>query len=80
MFKNVFTIGLIALLLAATTQAMAADVFVTSKGKKFHTEDCRLIKNKATTAIDDKEAIEKGLEPCKVCHKSEAAAQKPSKE
>ena len=78
MVRKLLTFGLIALLLAATTQAMAEEVYVTTNGHKYHTEDCRLIKNKKSTKIDKDDAEKSGFEPCKVCHKSKTAKEKSS--
>jgi len=62
--------------LASSTFAFAADVYVTKNGKKYHKETCRWIKNRETTKMDEKEAIEKGYEPCSRCFKSKAVSDK----
>lgn len=43
-------------------------VFVTEKGKKYHSENCRtLAKSKDLIQLTLEEAIEKGYKVCKVC-------------
>lgn len=59
--------------LSATTFAFAEDVYVTKRGKKYHKEDCLLIKNKGAEQISKKEAIEKGLTPCRKCFNDEVS-------
>lgn len=46
-------------------------VYVTKRGKKYHKEDCRFIKNRETISMDKKEAEAKGLTPCGRCFKEE---------
>ncbi len=41
-------------------------VYRTKTGKKYHTEDCYMLKSKIKTTV--KEAKELGLEPCKICN------------
>ncbi len=50
-----------------STAALAADVYITAKGKKYHGEVCRFTKNKEVTKVDEKDAIAKGLEKCNKC-------------
>ena len=40
-------------------------------GTKYHVEDCRYL-SQSKIAIELKDAIEQGYEPCKVCHPSTA--------
>lgn len=47
--------------------ASAKDVYVTQNGKKYHTADCRWVKNRDTIKIDEEEAKKKGYEPCGQC-------------
>lgn len=42
-------------------------VYITSKGKKYHTATCRTIKNSSTTELTKEDAINTGYEPCKIC-------------
>lgn len=42
-------------------------VYKTPSGKKYHTSDCRMVKN-VSEAIDLNTAIELGLTPCKLCN------------
>ena len=78
MIKKVLLMGLCAALLASTTLAFAGDVFVTKSGTKYHKEDCRLIKNRETTKMDEQEAIEEGYTPCGRCFKEKAKEAKAS--
>lgn len=41
-------------------------VYKTSAGEKYHTENCRYVRNKEIE-IKLSKAIHKGLQPCKVC-------------
>ena len=53
MVKRIAMIGLVGVLLMATTYVMAEEVLATQKGVKYHKETCRLIKNKDNaTKID----------------------------
>ena len=66
--KKITMLVLTMALLANTALALAQDVFVTKNGKKYHTsQDCRWVKNKQTTSMDEKAAIEKGYKPCGRC-------------
>lgn len=43
-------------------------VYKTKSGDKFHLSDCQYVKNKSNTiSLDYQEALNAGLEPCKVC-------------
>ncbi len=66
MINKLLTLALLGTLLT-TTAAFADDVYVTANGKKYHKEDCRLIKTKHPVKIEKSEAVKKGLEPCKSC-------------
>lgn len=59
------------LLLSSVTLAFAKDVYVTNKGKKYHVEECRWIKNRETIKMDEKDAIQKGYKPCRCIEKEE---------
>ena len=72
MLRKMLMGGLCAMILTLSTVSFAADVFVTKDGKRYHRQECRLIQKREVTAIDEKDAIEKGLTPCKVCFKEEA--------
>src|SRR2546423_166840 len=50
----------------ACNVASAQTVFITKTGKKYHTSDCRYL-NESKIAIELKDAIAKGYEPCKIC-------------
>ncbi|MCD4728879.1 MAG: hypothetical protein K8R46_14570 [Pirellulales bacterium] len=80
MLKRMMMMGLVAMMLAGTTMAYAADVYVTKHGKKYHQADCPIIRNKDVTEMTEKEAKDKGLEPCAKCLKKKALkAEKPKK-
>jgi hypothetical protein len=44
----------------------AQTVYKTPSGQKYHLASCHMVKN-VSEAIDLKEAIKIGLEPCKIC-------------
>lgn len=71
MFKRLASLVLCLVFLTATSLAFAEDVYVTKQGKKYHSSDCRFIKNRETQKIDIEEAKAKGLEPCGRCFGSE---------
>ncbi|MBL7130488.1 MAG: hypothetical protein ISS45_03660 [Candidatus Omnitrophica bacterium] len=50
-------------------------VYVTASGKKYHREDCRLIKNRKTTGISLADAQGRGLQPCSRCFLKEAKSE-----
>ena len=75
MRKALATLMCIAILAVSTT-AMAGEVYVTQKGKKYHKENCRFIKNRKTVVMQEKEAKEKGLKPCGKCFKPKKKKQK----
>ena len=66
MFKKLITLCM-CLLLLSSTFAFAGDVYVTKTGKTYHSDDCRLVANKNTTAISTEEAEAKNLRACKKC-------------
>jgi len=78
--KKLFLIGLCLAFLSMSTMALAGEVFVTEHGKKYHKADCSLIKNKDVTAMDEKEAIEQGYEPCRRCLKDKYTKAKSEKQ
>lgn len=47
-------------------QVLIEMVYVTSSGKKYHKQDCSLLRGQAN-AISIEQAKKKGLEPCKIC-------------
>ena len=71
MIRKVMLMGLLAVFLCATSNAFAGDVYVTKNGKKYHKQDCRLIKGKNAVKISKEEAIKKGYTPCKRCYKED---------
>ncbi len=52
------------MMLAVTTRAFAMDVYVTQKGKKYHTAECRWIQNREVTKLNEAKAKEQGYQPC----------------
>ena len=72
--KKVLMFVLCAAVLSTTVLAFAEDVYATKNGKKYHKEDCRLIKNKGAEKISKTEAVTKGLEPCSKCFKEELSS------
>ena len=76
MFRKLFVMVLCLGFLAVSNFAFASDVYITQRGKRFHTEDCRLVANKQTQAIDKDTAVEKGLTPCAKCFKAAGETQK----
>jgi len=80
MLKRMLMMSLVAMMLAGTTMAYAADVYVTKHGKKYHKADCPLVKNRDVTEMTEKKAKGKGLEPCAKCLKKKARkAEEPKK-
>lgn len=69
MVKKLLVAGLCAAILTISSVAMAGDVAVTKRGKRFHEPTCALILSKQTTSMDERQAIAKGLKPCGKCLK-----------
>ncbi|RRJ89250.1 hypothetical protein [Flavobacterium macacae] len=51
----------------------AQSVYKTPSGKKFHKHNCRMVKN-VSQKIDETDAYNLGLEPCKICKPSNTNA------
>ena len=79
MIRKLMMVGMLVMLLSATTYAFAEDVFVTQRGSKYHKEDCRAIKGKEVTKLEKKEAVEEGYGPCKRCFKEDVVVEKGKK-
>jgi len=64
--KKILTLMVCAMLFLTSSfgLAFARDVYVTKKGKKYHVEDCRWIKNRETIKMSEEEAVKKGYKPC----------------
>ncbi len=75
MIKKVVAAGLCGAILMVSSLAMAADVVLTKRGKKYHAPTCGLILNKETTTMDEQQAIAKGLKPCSKCLKGDEKAE-----
>ena len=69
MIRKMTMLVLLVVFASTASFAMAEDVYVTKNGKKYHKEDCRLIKNKKPIKVDMAQAIDKKLEPCHLCFK-----------
>ncbi|MCK5580220.1 MAG: hypothetical protein KAJ18_03000 [Candidatus Omnitrophica bacterium] len=54
MLKKAMSVVLMLSFLAVTSAAFAADVFVTQKGARYHQEICKLIANRETTQLEEK--------------------------
>jgi len=58
--------AIIVTIILSLSQIQAQTVYVTKTGTKYHTKDCNYIRN-GSTAIDLKDAKNKGLTACSVC-------------
>ena len=65
--NKVLSIILGLMMITSTTFAFAEDVYVAKKAKRYHKQDCTLIKGKTTQVISKEEADQKGLKPCNKC-------------
>lgn len=54
--------------IAAMLFAQSTTVYVTAKGKKYHTASCHTIKNSKTFALSKEQAKSAGYTACKVCN------------
>lgn len=54
------------LALLCSFQLQAQTFYKTPKGEKYHTADCRMVKN-VSEAIEARDIPASGLEPCKIC-------------
>lgn len=75
MLRKMMLLGTLLTFVSMATCAFAQDVYVTKSGKKFHKETCALIKNKQTVKLQQEEAVQKGLSPCKKCFATETPAE-----
>lgn len=76
MGKRIIAVMFCVALLSVSASAFADNVFATKNGKKYHTADCPLVKNKNPQEISMKEAADKGLAPCSKCFKDGATLKK----
>ena len=53
--------------------AKSQTVYYTPSGEKYHTANCRMVKN-ASNKTDLRGALEKGLLPCKICKPASESA------
>ena len=68
--KLIMTVMLMTFICGASL-ASAESVYHTKNGKKYHKEDCLLIKNKKPEQIEKGQAQKIGLVPCKKCFKED---------
>lgn len=54
------------ILFSCSVKLQAQTFYKTPYGEKYHTADCRSVKN-VSTAIDAKDIASSGLAPCKIC-------------
>ena len=59
----IFVLFLTAILVAQSS----AKVYVTAKGKKYHTATCKTIKKSVVTELTKEQAVQAGYEPCGIC-------------
>jgi hypothetical protein len=64
----------IIVLLLLSSSLKAQTVYKTPSGAKYHTADCRMVKN-VSEAISISKTKELGLEPCKICRPAIVAPQ-----
>jgi hypothetical protein len=64
----------IIVLLLLSSSLKAQTVYKTPSGAKYHTAECRMVKN-VSEAISISKAKELGLEPCKICRPAIVAPQ-----
>ena len=55
-----------AIFIAVSSIGSAQSVYKTPSGEKYHLESCRMVKN-VSNKISLADALESGLEPCKIC-------------
>ncbi len=55
---------LCSVIITTSSLAFAMDVYVTSKGKKYHTADCRWVKDREVKKLNDADAVKTGYAPC----------------
>lgn len=66
--------------LMSASMALAADVLITKRGKKFHATTCALVQNRETSVLDEKQAQARGLQPCGKCLNGDDAGKVAKKE
>ncbi len=72
--RRMWMCAAVMIFLGVTATAEARQVYVTPKGRRYHTATCPLIKGKQTRALNDVEARKEGYSPCGRCLKEEAKA------
>lgn len=63
-FLKFWKVGIVLIFLTFSIHGQT--VYKTPSGAKYHRESCRTVKN-VSEAISIKEALKKGLSPCKIC-------------
>lgn len=71
MARKLIVVAMFVAFLATSSIAFAEDVHITKRGKKYHKQECLLIKNKETTALSKDKAIESGYAPCSRCFRED---------
>lgn len=66
--KSRFLVSIVLMFLFTNLFAQSSSkVYVTAKGKKYHTATCRTVQNSATTELTKEDAVKAGYEACKIC-------------
>lgn len=72
MKARILPLAIFALMASAVALAPVEKVWATKSGKKYHKADCKtLARSKTKIEMTLKEAKDKGLKPCKLCHPPE---------
>ncbi len=72
MIKKLMIVVMLMAFLSTASSVFAEDVFTTKRGKKYHKQICRLIKNKGAMTTHEKDAaVETGYQPCRRCYKED---------
>jgi len=78
--KKWLVVLLCSAMVASSSLSFAMDVYVTSKGKKYHTADCRWVQDRDVKKLGDADAVKAGYAPCSCIEKmSEKQAEVPKK-
>lgn len=63
---------LISILLFTSLSFYGQTVYRTPSGTKYHLSSCRMVKN-VSSGLEVRDALETGLQPCKICNPPRAA-------
>jgi len=76
MFKKTMLGMVFLIFFSLSICAFAEDVVITSRGAKYHKEECRLVKGKTNIKVMEKDmAIEEDYGPCRRCFKEDLAVE-----